>query len=121
MIGAAISFVAGKAVSGVLRVVIDHQAVARYFGDDRRGGDRKRLTITAYDRLFGKWAARDGVAVDEYVVGRDAEGGECLAHGLMGGVADVVFVYFFGRRFAYANGEGCILDGFKEFFPAFFG
>ena len=121
VIGAAISFVAGKAVSGVLRVVIDHQAVARYFGDDRRGGDRERGTITAYDRLFGEWTARKSIAIDEHAVGRDAEGGECLAHGLVGGVADVVFVYFLGRRFAYANGEGCILDGFKEFFPAFFG
>ena len=57
VIGAAISLVMGKAVSGVLRVVIDHQAIARYFGDDRRGGYRKRLAITAYDRLFGEWAA----------------------------------------------------------------
>ena len=39
VVGAAVSLVTGEAVSGVLRVVIDHQVVARYFGDDRRGGD----------------------------------------------------------------------------------
>ena len=121
VIGAAVSLVTGKAVSGVLRVVIDHQAIARYFGNDRRGGYRKRLTITAYDRLFGEWAARDGIAIDEHAVWRDAEGGECLAHGMVGGVADVVFIYFSWRCFACANGEGYIVDGFKKFFPAFFG
>ena len=120
VIGAAISLVMGKAISGILRVVIDHQAIARYFGDDRRGGDRKRLTITAYDRLFGEWTAREGIAIDEHAVGRDAECGECLAHGVVGSVADVVFVYFLWRRFAHANGESYVVDGFKKFCSAFF-
>ena len=120
VIGTAISLVTGKAVSGILRVVIDHQAIARYFGDDRRGGDRKRLSVTADDGLFGKWTSRGGIAVDEHAVGRGAEGSECLAHGLVGGVADVVFVYFLWRCFAHANGESYVVDGFKKVFSAFF-
>ena len=69
VLGRAIAFVTGKAVLGILRVILAHQPVTGDFGDDGRGGDADGEAVAADQGLLGgAGEVGDGQAVNQSVI-----------------------------------------------------
>ena len=64
----AIALMAGETVIRILRMIVDHQAVARYLGDNRSCSDTKTLAIAANNRGLWKIETRDAPSVGEHVI-----------------------------------------------------
>ena len=64
---AAITFVPGKTVLGVLSIVVDHHLISRDLGEDRRGSDRQTKLIALDDGFLVQPLSLYAADVSEYL------------------------------------------------------
>lgn len=90
----AVSFVPGKCVLGKLRVMFDHQPIARHLSDHARGSDTKTESISADERSLGDRKRANRKPVDEHMIRRDGQSGGGAAHRFMRRAQNVQTVDF---------------------------
>ncbi|PAV93211.1 hypothetical protein WR25_11083 [Diploscapter pachys] len=73
MVLAAVALVRMPVIVRVDRGMFEHDRVARFLGEDRRGGDRQALRVAADDRRRRVGPARQAIAVDQHMAGIAAE------------------------------------------------
>lgn len=87
--GGHVAFVFGESIAGKLAIKIDHEAVARDFGDDAGGGDGITAGVAIDEGSLGMFECADVGAVDQSVFGAGGELGERFVHGFERGAQDV--------------------------------
>ncbi len=114
----AVSFVSGKAVFGINKIVGAHQAITGHFGDNGCGGNRDRMRVALHER-FAAFARKDakGEAVYEDEIGKGINLKKSLAHCFMRRLQNVDAVNHVGFNAAEADGKGFGPDTHFRSFP----
>src|SRR5271166_2907250 len=111
----AVSLVLREAVAGVKGVELYHHAVARDFGNDRRGRDAETFAIATDDFGLRKFEAWDEAAVHQHVAGRQTQGRQRAAARRHGGPIDIEAIDFVDLGDADADCYRALADGREEF------
>ena len=89
MLRSGVTLVIAEAVLRKLVVVFGHEAVARDFGEDAGGGDRKAFRVAIDQRRLGIERGENMRAVDERVIGTGVELKEGVIHRAEAGAKNV--------------------------------
>ena len=105
-------------VETVLRVTFGkrvHFGIARGFSENGGGGDFDDFAV-ALDDGFGGNAQifRNAVAVYQYLIRHDRQTLDSAGHRQHGGVQDIEFGNFFGRRGCNAPRNGLLFDQYRQ-------
>ena len=93
--GGAVALVTGEAITRVIPVQPDHQAVPVDFGHDGGAGNGKTELVPPDESLLGEGDLGKLDAVDENELRRDSKGLKRLLHGQARGRQDTYPVYLF--------------------------
>ena len=79
----AVALMLAETIFRKTRAKVTHHRVARDFRDHTGGGDGEAEAVAIDDSGLWKRKGNDGQAIDQYVIGRDREGGNRCAHRLV--------------------------------------
>lgn len=115
MSGGGIAFVLVPMVLGIILMDAEHVVVAVGLGKNGGGGDVHVGGVALDDGGMGDvFVGHEAVAVDEEVLGTDAELRHGTVHGEDAGAEDVYLVDFLVGDHAHSPGKGFALDDFTQ-------
>ena len=116
----AVAFVLAEAIFGKACAEVAHNRVACDFGNDTGRGNAEAEAIAIDDGCLGKGKRKNGKAIDEHVVGLEAERLDGRAHRLVGGAEDIDRVNLKRIDDSDRPGDCLVVDQFViDFFTAF--
>ena len=116
----AVAFVLAEAILGKARAEVAHNRIARDLGNDTGGGNGEAEAVAIDDGCLGKGKRKNWKAVDEHMVGLEAERLDGRAHRLVGSAENIDSINL--ERIDDSDGPGdcLVVDQFViNFFTAF--
>lgn len=89
MHGGAIAFMLAEFVARIPRIHLDHDAVARDFGEDAGGGDAEAEPVATHQRRLWNGEGANRETVDQHVIGYGGERGDGATHRFVGRTQDI--------------------------------
>ena len=116
----AVAFVLAEAIFGKARAEVAHNRVARDLGNDTGRGNGQAEAIAIDDGRLGKGKRKNGKAIDEDMVGPEAERVDGSAHRLVGGAENIDRINLNRIDDSDSPGDCLVVEQFViDFFTAF--